>query len=135
MTADVITILNRINRKDSASGLDEWRKTVLHNIEYKVKCNTSVNGTTVNMGQSFTVLIPFDDMYMPYSEWVLNPSDGYTVSQNDMIIIGHAVNDDVAPENVVKIKAQYAPNVCNVRSILEVPNKNNARYRLMIEGV
>lgn len=135
MTADVITILNRINRKDSTSGLDEWRKTVLHNIEYKVKCNTSVNGTTVNMGQSFTVLIPFDDMYMPYSEWILNPSDGYTVSQNDIIIIGHAVDDDVAPENVVKIKNQYTPNVCNVRSILEVPNKNNARYRFMIEGV
>ena len=87
------------------------------------------------MGQSFTVLIPFDDLYMPYSEWILDPSGGYTVSQNDMIIIGHAVDDDISPENVVKIKNQYAPNVCNIRSILEVPNKNIAKYRFRIEGV
>lgn len=135
MTADIITILNRLNRKDSASGLDEWRKTVLHNIEYKVKCVTNANGTTVNISQSFTILIPFDDMYAPYSEWVSNPSDGYTLSQNDIIIIGHEVDDDITPENVVKIKSQYAPNVCNVRSILEVSDKNNARYRFRIEGV
>ena len=135
MTADIITILNRLNRKDSASGLDEWHKTVLHNIEYKVKCVTNTNGTTVNMGQAFTILIPFDDMYAPYAEWVSNPSDGYTLSQNDIIIIGYEVDDDIAPENVIKIKNQYAPKVCNVRSILEVPDKYNAKYRFRIEGV
>ena len=53
MEAKVITIANRLNRKDSVTGLDVWYTTKMSNISYSKEKVTTVNGTQVSMGDSF----------------------------------------------------------------------------------
>ena len=135
MEARYITILNKLPRKDSITGLDVWYKTILENIPYKLDKVTDVSGMNVSMGQSFKILLPFSEEYLPYEEWKNKPTEGYTISQGDYIFIGAALEEDVTPSNVVTLKNKYEPNVCKVRVITEVTKRYNTSYQLMIEGV
>lgn len=135
-----ITILNRLKRKDSVTGLDVWYKTILKDVKYKQDKVTTVVGTDVSMGESYTILIPFNENYKPYNVWK-NSTDKdttYTMSQGDYIYLGIELAENVNPSNVVKLKTQYEPNVCEVRSIEEVPmdsKKYGIKIQLRIGGV
>lgn len=50
-----ITLLNRLQKKDSVTNLDIWYKTVINDCEYKKERITDMNGTTVAMGTQFTI--------------------------------------------------------------------------------
>lgn len=129
-----ITILNRLKKKDSITGLDVWYKTVLKGIKYKQDKVTTVVGTDVSMGEGYTILIPFSDKYVPYHKWKDSTSKDttYTMSQGDYIYLGIELEEDVTPSNVVKLKSQYEPNVCEVRSIEEVPI-SSTQYGVLIQ--
>lgn len=135
-----ITILNKLKRKDSVTGLDVWYKTILKDVKYKQDKVTTVVGTDVSMGESYTILIPFNENYKPYNVWK-NSTDKdttYTMSQGDYIYLGIELAENVNPSNVVKLKTQYEPNVCEVRSIEEVPmdsKKYGIKIQLRIGGV
>lgn len=136
MEAKVITIANRLNRTDSVTGLDVWYKANLHNIIYSKERITDVNGTQVSMGEAFTILIPFDSYYKPYNEWkkLENKDDFYTMSQGDYIFITE-VQEDIQPNTIMTLKNSYKPLVCEVRSIIEVPQKFSTAIRLKVSGV
>ena len=85
-----ITILNRLKKKDSTTGLDVWYKTILNDIKYKQDKVTSVVGTEVSMGEEYVILIPFSNNYVPYHEWKnsADKDNTYTMSQGDYIYLG-----------------------------------------------
>ena len=63
-----VTLLNRLKRKDSLTNTDVWYKTIITECAYKKEKVSAVNGSTVSMGQQFTILLPFTGKYLPYSE-------------------------------------------------------------------
>nr|DAT78202.1 MAG TPA: hypothetical protein [Caudoviricetes sp.] len=135
MEARVITILNRLHRKDSVTGLDVWYKTILHDIPYTVEKVTTMTDTRLRMGQSFNILIPFLSEYKDYRTWKEAPDIGFTMSQGDYIFIGVEIEDEITPNNVQKLKDQYSQSVCEVQTIFEVPKKFDAKYRLKVSGI
>lgn len=137
MEAPVITILNKLNRKDSVTGLDVWFKATLNNVPYNIKTVQSIMGTTVSVGQIYEVLIPFDDNYLSYEDWVkeVDKTKFYTINQGDLIFIGKDITDVITPNNVQQIRLNNEPYVCEVRSIMEVPKRAGVSYRLRVSGV
>ncbi len=132
-----ITILNKLKHQDSSTGLDVWYKTIMKDIKYTNTKVTSVVGTEVSMGQQFIILIPFTDKYLPYAEWKnSNQKDNtFTISQGDYIFLGSELEEEITPNNILKTKTKYEPNVCEVRSIEEVPQKYGVKIQLRISGV
>lgn len=128
-----ITICNKLDRRDSATGLDVWYKTVLRGIKYKKDKITSVVNTEVSMGNSFTILIPFSDGYLQYPQWKNSSRDmHYTMSQGDYIFFGE-VEEEVTPNNIIKLKSKY--ECCEVRSVEEVIKKHGVKIQLRVGGV
>lgn len=134
--AQLTTIANRLNRTDSITGLDVWYKFQLKNIQYSKERVTTVNGTQVSMGESFNILLPFTDRYIPYLQWkdLSNKDDYYTLSQGDYIFLTD-ITEDIQPNTIMQIKNRYKGYVCEVRSIIEVPKRNGATIQLKVSGV
>ena len=131
-----ITLLNRLRKKDSVTNLDVWYKTYIQGCVYRKEKVTDVSGTTVSMGEQFTVLIPFTERYMPYREWkkLEDKSTFYTISPQDVIILG-IVNEDVTPQTITQIKNNYEPDTCEIRSIEQVERKLSTNFEFRIGGV
>lgn len=136
MEAKVITIANRLNRKDSVTGLDVWYTTKMSNISYSKEKVTTVNGTQVSMGESYNILIPFTEKYMSYDDWKStdNRDSYYTISQGDFIFLANVL-EDIQTNNIIQLKNKYEPFVCEVRSVIEVPRRNGATIQLKVSGV
>ena len=131
-----ITLLNRLQKKDSVTNLDIWYKTVINDCEYKKERITDMNGTTVAMGTQFTILIPFTGKYLPYREWKkLDDKTGYyTLSTKDVIVLGD-VEGDVNPSNIISIKNDYSPDSCDIQSIEQVEQRFSANYEFRVGGI
>ena len=131
-----ITLLNRLQKKDSVTNLDIWYKTVINDCEYKKERITDMNGTTVAMGAQFTILIPFTGKYLPYREWKkLDDKTGYyTLSTKDVIVLGD-VKEDVNPSNIISIKNDYSPDACDIQSIEQVEQRFSANYEFRVGGI
>ena len=131
-----ITLLNRLQKKDSVTNLDIWYKTVINDCEYKKERITDMNGTTVAMGTHFTILIPFTGKYLPYREWKkLDDKTGYyTLSTKDVIVLGD-VEEDVNPSNIISIKNDYSPDACDIQSIEQVEQRFSANYEFRVGGI
>lgn len=131
-----ITLLNRLQKKDSVTNLDIWYKTVINDCEYKKERITDMNGTTVAMGTKFTILIPFTGKYLPYREWKkLDDKTGYyTLSTKDVIVLGD-VEEDVNPSNIISIKNDYSPDACDIQSIEQVEQRFSANYEFRVGGI
>ena len=136
MKADIITIANRLNRVDSITGLDVWYQSFLSNVDYSKEKISNINGTQVSVGESFNILIPFTDRYVPYLIWkdMEDKDNYYTLSQGDFIFLLQ-IDDEILPDNIMKIRNKYRSYVCEVRSILEVSRKNGATIQLKVSGV
>lgn len=134
MDAKVITIANKLAKKDSVTGLDVWYKTKLENIPYSVERITAVNGTVVSVGQVINVLIPFSDKYLPYRQWVGSEVRDafYTMSQGDYIFLDIDLEDEVTPSSMPKLKEKYSPQCVKVTSITEVPQRYGVKYQLKV---
>lgn len=137
MEAKVITIFNKLARQDSQTGLDVWYKQVLKDIPYSIEKVTNVNGTSVSMGETFTILIPFNDKYLAYNEWKqsLDKDSAFTMSQGDIIVLDTEVEDIATPNTIPSIKTKYKPKVCEVRSIIEVPKRPGVNIQLKVSGI
>ena len=131
-----VTLLNKLKRADSLTNLDVWYKTELQDIEYMTTVTRTATNTTVLVGESFKILLPFNHLYMPYNEWKESDErdNYYTLSAGDYIFFG-TVNEEITPNTLQKVKQKYEPFVCEVRSIVEVAKRFGARYQFSIEGV
>lgn len=132
-----ITLLNKLKRKDSTTNRDVWYKTIITNCVYKKDRVSTVNGNVVSMGQAFTVLIPFTGKYLSYREWKkLEDKTGYyTLSEQDVIILGEVTEEDVTADNITQIKNDYEPDTCDIRSIEQVQQRFTSNFEFRVSGV
>ena len=131
-----ITLLNKLKRKDSVTGLDIWYKTIIKDCIYKKERVSDVSGNIVSMGQQFTILIPFTGKYIPYKDWknIEDKKGYYTLSNQDIIILDE-VQEEVDVKNIIEIKNSYEPNTCEIRSIEQVEQKFSSKYEFRVGGV
>lgn len=134
MKTKTITILNKLSRKDSQTGLDVWYKYTLNDIIYKQDINRTTEGINVNIGNYFTILIPFNSNYKCYDDWKSSLS-GYTFSQGDIIVLDDIGDEIVNPNTIASLKQKYKGRICEIRAITEVPNKFGVNIQFRIEGV
>jgi hypothetical protein len=132
-----ITLCSKLKKSDSTTGLDVWYKYIFKDIKYSQQKVTNVVGSDISMSQSYTILIPFTGIYLPYLDWKASAERDtkFTVSQGDVVFLGIELTDEITPTTIVRLRNQYEPNVCEVRSIDEVPQKCGATIQLRLSGV
>lgn len=132
-----IILANKLNKKDSATGLDVWYTYLLTDCEYTVELVTDMSGQSVMAGNVFRVLIPFSERYKSYDEWKKLPEkeNFYTISSGDVIFLTDSLEEDVTANNIQKLKALYQNNVVDIRSIKEVSYNGISKYQFEIRGV
>lgn len=133
---ETITIFNKLRRNDSITGMDVWHKTVIHNAVWYTDSARSAGGQNVYIGSYITILIPFDNNYLPYLDWKEpGMQDGhYTMSLSDYVIKG-LVTEDVNANNIVKTLEKYGENVCLVKHHNELHDRFGATVQLKVQGV
>lgn len=113
-----ITLLNKLDGKDSPDHLDAWKKTVLHHCAWK-QTQTQDQGTRlsdgveVNRGADYLARVPPSAEYRPYSDWKADMA-GFTFSPGDYVIKGE-ISESVTPENVQSMVNKYRPNAFQVQ--------------------
>jgi hypothetical protein len=131
-----VTIVNKLKKADTQNNLtDLWIKTVIHNSEFKRVSQSNINGTTVSMGETIVVLIPFGNGYLPYNEWKKDTTKGYTITQGDVVFLGMELDEIPTSANITALKLQYKPNVCEARVINVAENVGLTMVEVKIEGV
>ncbi len=84
-----VTILNKLKRTDSKTGVDVWRKSIVDDVVWYTKSSRSAGSSSVFIGTYITVLFPFNSRYLPYMEWKKpeNQEEHFTMSSGDYIIL------------------------------------------------
>ena len=133
---ETITILNKLRREDSATGLDVWHKTILYDAAWYTDSARSAGSNAVFIGTYITVLLPFHKEYIPYLEWRKDgqQDNHFTISTGDYVIKG-VVTEDITANNVVKTLQKYGEDVCLVRHHKEVHDRFGVGVQLKIQGV
>lgn len=131
-----VTILNKLKRSDSKTGVDVWRKSVVDNVVWYTDSARSAGGSSVFIGTYITVLFPFNVNYLPYMEWKKpgNQDNHFTMSSGDYIILGD-VDEDITANNIIKVLENYGENVCQVKHHNASYKRFGARVQLKVEGV
>lgn len=113
---DSVTILNKLDGKDSVTKLDTWKKTVVHGCFFKTQAMRTINGMSAAVAQSSVCRIPKSTDYHPYSVWKNDISEGWTLSPGDYIILGE-IAEDVTADNVTAVYSKYKPDAMLVRAV------------------
>lgn len=129
-----ITICNRLKKVDiPGATTDSWIKSVLTECEHKRVPIRNVSGSTVSIGQSVVILIPFGKGYLPYATWKLDTSKGYTVSVGDIVFLDLELSESPTNATITPLKTQYGGIECK---IVEVIDSNGiALVQVKIEGI
>lgn len=113
-----ITIINKLNKAESATGLDVWVKHTLHECSWSSKEIETAAGTQTSVGRVTKVQIPSgkNPNYKPYHDWSKagNQEDFWTISEGDYVVLGE-VAEEVNASNIVKTMAKYKPNQCRIQ--------------------
>ena len=131
-----VTILNKLKRTDSKTGVDVWRKSTVDDVVWYTKSARSAGSSSVFIGTYITVLFPFNSRYLPYMEWKKpgNQDEHFTMSSGDYIILGD-VPENITANNIIKVLEQYGENVCQVKHHNGNYKRFGARVQLKVEGV
>lgn len=131
-----VTILNKLKRTDSKTGVDVWRKSTVDDVVWYTKSTRSAGSSSVFIGTYITVLFPFNSRYLPYMEWKKpgNQEEHFTMSCGDYIILGD-VPENITANNIIKVLEQYGENVCQVKHHNANYKRFGARVQLKVEGV
>lgn len=128
-----ITVLNKLAARDSATKLDVWKATVLHNCSWSGRAERSVSGNTVSVGNVFVVRVPKSADYHPYNKWK-ESMDGFTFSTGDYIIRGE-VTEEITPDTVQNIVNAHKPEAFIVKLFQDNTGTVEALEHYHIEGV
>lgn len=131
-----VTILNKLKRTDSKTGVDVWRKSIVDDVVWYTKSARSAGSSSVFISTYITVLFPFNSRYLPYMEWKKpgNQDEHFTMSSGDYIILGD-VPENITANNIIKVLEQYGENVCQVKHHNANYKRFGARVQLKVEGV
>ena len=129
-----ITIVNKLKKVDSGVGAtaDTWKKKVINTAEYHKKVVRTVSGSTVSIGESEVVLIPFNQGYLPYETWKSDTTKGFTMEPGDVIFYG-TLAETPTNANLTTLKQTYKN--CDVRTVEIAKNNGIAMVEVKVEGV
>lgn len=132
-----VSILNKLKAEDTESHENDiWYKTVLNNVAWYSNTERTVDDKKVLIGQYKTILIPFNELYLSYYDWKNSKvrQNYFTMSPGDYIIKGD-IDEEVTPENVVKITRLFGENCCQVKSIINREKRFFSFVGLRVDGV
>src|SRR5574344_508468 len=129
-----VTIVNKLKKADSGVGAtsDTWKKTVINSAEFHKKVIRTVSGSTVSIGESEVVLIPFGSGYLPYETWKTDTSKGFTMEPGDLIFYG-TLAETPTSANIATLKQTYKN--CDVRTVEIAKDNAIAMVQVKVEGV
>ena len=129
-----ITVVNKLKKVDSGVGAttDTWKKKVITNAEFHKKVVRTVSGSTVSIGESEIVLIPFGQGYLPYETWKSDTTKGFTMEPGDVIFYG-TIAETPTNANLTTLKQTYKN--CDVRTVEIAKNNGIAMVEVKVEGV
>ena len=129
-----ITIVNKLKKADSGVGstTDTWKKTVINTAEFHKKVVRDVNGSTVSIGESEVVLIPFRKGYLPYETWKADTSKGFTMEPGDVIFY-HSLTETPTSANLTGLKQTYKN--CDVKTVEVAKDNGMTKVQVKVEGV
>lgn len=133
---ETVTILNKVRRSDAGGQKDLWYKTILNNVAWYTDSARSAGGSAVYIGSYITILVPFNDKYLPYMEWkkLSNREKFFSISNNDYVVKG-IVTEDISADNIVSVMQKYGEDVCLVKHHNENHRRFGAKVQLKIQGV
>lgn len=111
-----LTVYNRVRAADTENRKEHWYRTVLHNCFWKSSVGTTFSGTDADIRNIYTVRIPKDPRYLPYHEFVKKPAGYFTVSQEDIVILGE-IQEEITGESghmAAQVLNRYSPNAFKV---------------------
>lgn len=128
-----VTVLNKLAARDSATKLDVWKATVLHNCSWSGRAERSMDGNNATVGNVFVVRVPKSADYHPYNEWK-GSMDGFTFSTGDYIIRGE-ITEEVTPSTVQSIVNAHKPEAFIIKLFQDNTGTVEALEHYHIEGV
>lgn len=107
-----VTVLNKLDGRDSPDHLDRWKKTVLRHCTWKEKRTQGASSrlstaSEVNEDTGYLVRVPPSEDYRPYREWAADMR-GFTFSPGDYVIMGE-VTQEITAETVLAVVQYYRP--------------------------
>lgn len=115
---ETITVINRLDAKDSALKTDTYFVTTLEHCMWADKVSRSVQSDgTVNVGATHQVQIPEAENYMPYREWkkAETRADSFTLRAGDYVIRGR-VAEDVNASTIRSVVKLYEPDAFQIQA-------------------
>lgn len=120
-----ITLYNRIKATDTAEKKEKWIRTVIPNCFYKAQMNTNLS-TQATISNTYTVRIAQDKRYLPYTEFAKNPTGHFTVSMDDIVVLGNCQEQisGINEHTATQLLNRHKPNAFKVTAF-----SNNTTFR------
>ena len=111
------TIINKLKKADSATGVDVWYKHELYDCFWDVISQATQAGQQTYLGATKSVQIPANQG-IPFAEYELwaqgNMDSHFTVSPDDYIVLGE-VHEDINAGNIVSVMNKYGDKACRIK--------------------
>lgn len=123
---DTITVINKLDAKDSMLKQDAYYKTVLHHCMWSVRTTRTVQSDgTVNIATVHNVQIPESENYQPYREWkkAENRAESFTLRTGDYIVLGE-VAEEITALTLKSITKLYEPDAFQIQSFRDATKGN-----------
>lgn len=137
MYGQTVTVLNKLDARDSALKLDTWYKQVVTGALWSASITRSVSSDgTVSIGQSVKCHIANRAEYMPYDEWraAENRDDYFTVRTGDYVILGE-VSEDVTASNVLQIVKAKGSDAMQVKAFRDLRDDSVSYQRADFKAI
>ena len=115
---ETITIVNKLDAKDSALKQDSYFVTTLEHCMWADKVSRTVQSDgTVNIATTHQVQIPEAENYMPYRDWrkAETRADSFTLRAGDYVFRGE-VTDEITATTIKNVAKLYEPDVFQIQA-------------------
>lgn len=115
---DTITIVNKLDAKDSALKTDSYFVTTLDHCMWADRVSRTVQSDgTVLVGTTHQVQIPEAENYMPYREWrkAETRADSFTLRAGDYVIRGK-VDEEITASTIKNVVKLYEPDAFQIQA-------------------
>ncbi len=121
-----ITLYNRIKAADTTDKKEKWIRTVIPNCSYKAQMNTNLS-TQATVSNTYTVRIAQDKRYLPYTDFVQNPTGHFTASMDDIVVLGNCQEEitGVDGHTATQLLNRHKPNAFKVTAF-----SDNTAFRI-----
>lgn len=124
---DTITIINKLDARDSLLKQDSYYKTVLEHCMWSVKnARTVTSDGTVKIAAVHQVQIPESENYMHYREWRKDANareTAFTLRTGDYVVRGE-VTEEITASTIKSIMNTYEPDAFQIQAFRDATKGN-----------